>query len=482
MYKKILDAKILIIDDDEDDFIITSEYIRSFPGNLFQIDWCNKYNEGLKFLLERKYDLYFVDYRLGAKTGVDFLKEAYKNNCNEPIILLTGKGNYHIDIEAMQYGAFDYLVKTEISVDKMERCIRYSLDRAQTLKELKANEHKYRTIFEKSKDIIFIADYELNFIDINIAIEDILGFKSIEIIGTNLCDLIDNVEQKTFISSAIKECKEFNDKEIIFNTKYSDKKYCTLTYTFESKGKFAGYIQGIIHDISNLKKIEKATLQSEKLAAASRLVRTIAHEVRNPLNNITLAAEQLNNEEINETQNLYLDIIQRNSKRINQLITELLYTSRTLSIQLKKEPIQVIIDDVINAALDRLTLKHINLHLSYPNKVLTIFCDRINIKLALLNIVINAIEAMDEHLGRLEITVVEDNLNAILSIKDNGCGITEENLGRLFEPYFTQKRNGVGLGLAFTFNILQAHKATVDVDTKLGEGTTFAITFPLFFE
>ena len=148
--------KILIVDDDEDDYFLTSDVIRRIPGSDFKIDWCPKYKDALNIIIAREYDLYFVDYRLGAKSGVDLLKEALDNNCEEPIIMLTGKGNYEVDIEAMQIGAVDYLIKTDLGVEKMERCIRYALDRAATLKALKANERKYRSIFEKSKDLVFL--------------------------------------------------------------------------------------------------------------------------------------------------------------------------------------------------------------------------------------------------------------------------------------------------------------------------------------
>src|SRR6185437_2741569 len=141
-------ANILIVDDDEDDFIITGEYIKAIPGNLFKLAWSKNYSDGMRQLLSCAYDLCFVDYRLGAKSGVDFLKEAMHKNCETPIVLLTGKGNYDVDIQAMQFGAVDYLIKTDLSTEKMERCIRYALERAVTLKALKSNERKYRTIFE----------------------------------------------------------------------------------------------------------------------------------------------------------------------------------------------------------------------------------------------------------------------------------------------------------------------------------------------
>ena len=433
-------------------------------------------------MLLGEHDLYFVDYRLGAKSGVDFLKEAISNNCEEPIVLLTGKGNYEVDIQAMQLGAVDYLIKTELSVDKMERCIRYSLERSGTLKALKSNERKYRSIFEKSKDVVFVADYALDFKDVNIAILNLLEYEKDEVLKMNLCDLIDQPEQKEFLKYSLQSRNEVNDWEVVLNTKSQEKKFCILTVTMQPGGPDGGYVQGIIHDITNLKKIEKATLQGEKLAATGRLVRIIAHEVRNPLNNITLSVEQMLQDIKDEPMQLYMNIIMRNGKRINDLISELLNTSRPSEITLEKQSLQSIMDDVIAASIDRLTLKRIKLQVSYPNNVQEIMADREKLKLALLNVVINAVEAMEEQEGVLSILLQELSDKVLLVISDNGSGISEENITRLFEPYFTQKRNGVGLGLTFTLNILQAHKANIEVSSRLGAGTAFNITFPLVSE
>ena len=472
-------ARILIVDDDEDDFIITSEYIQSIPGNSFNIAWSKNYNDALNTLLTGEFDLYFVDYRLGAKSGVDFLKEAMSHNREEPIVLLTGKGNYEVDIQAMQLGAVDYLIKTDLSVEKMERCIRYALERAGTLKALKANERKYRSIFEKSKDVVFVTDYALNFKDVNEAIQNLLGYEKDEVLNMNLCELVEQPLYKTSLLQSIQTRTEVNDWEVVMNTKDGEKKYCILTLTIEDSDKVDGYVQGIIHDITNLKKEEKATLQGEKLAAAGRLVRTIAHEVRNPLNNITLSVEQMQQDIKDEHMQLYMDIIKRNGKRINDLISELLNTSRPSETTLERHALQNVLDDVIAASIDRLTLKKIKLQLTYPNSILEILADREKLKLALLNIVINAVEAMEEQTGLLSVSLQQVNNNVLLVISDNGCGISDENISRLFEPYFTQKRNGVGLGLTFTLNILQAHKANIEVTSKPNLGTAFNITFPL---
>lgn len=471
--------KILIVDDDQDDYIITSEYIRHIPGTSFLIDWCPRYEDALKHMTQGDYSLYFVDYRLGARSGMDLLKEALSNDCEEPIILLTGKGNYKVDIEAMQLGAVDYLIKTELTIEKIERSIRYALERTATLKALRANERKYRSIFENSKDIVFLTDDLLDFKDVNNAILQFLGYSRQEVLQMNLCDLMDQAQHKKYLQQSLQTRNEVNDWEVVLTTKSGEKKTCVLTATLEKDYTDFIYIQGIIHDITNLKKMEKATLQAEKLAAAGRLVRTLAHEVRNPLNNITLSVEQMQQEIKDETALTYLDIILRNSRRISDLISELLSTSRPTEIVQQEYPLQSILDEVISSAIDRLTLKRIKLKLQYPDNALRIVADKEKLKIALLNIIINAIEAMEEQVGILSVNLFDRDQYAVLKITDNGCGISEENISRLFEPYFTQKRNGVGLGLAFTLNIIQAHKANVEVSSKEGEGTTFTITFPL---
>lgn len=260
--------------------------------------------------------------------------------------------------------------------------------------------------------------------------------------------------------------------------KEGERKYCLLSAKMEDDMSGQFFVQGIIHDITNLKRMEKATLQSEKLAAAGRLVRTLAHEVRNPLNNITLSIEQMQQDVTDDTSRVYMDIIQRNSRRISDLISQLLNTSRPSEINLEPSVLQSVLDEVITGSIDRLTLKRLQLKVSYPDAPVSIMADAEKLKLALLNIVTNAIEAMEEGDGLLGISVSTEQTGVKVSISDNGCGISEENISRLFEPYFTQKRNGVGLGLAFTLNILQSHKANIEVNSKEGEGTTFLITFP----
>lgn len=469
--------KILIVDDDEDDFFIISDYIRGIHPNRFVLHWCYNYLEALTHMKNHNYDLYFVDYRLGVKTGLDLLKEAVSLHCDEPIVLLTGKGNYRVDMEAMQAGAVDYLIKTELTSEKLERCIRYALDRSASVKALKANERKFRSIFERSKDAVYITNEDSQFVDMNTATCKLLGYSKDELQQLTLAQLIANPISRSKYLTLLQDGDEVGDMEVELLTKDDSRISCILSASTETDLDGSIYIQGIIHDITNLKKAEKATLQAEKLAAAGRLVRTLAHEVRNPLNNINLSIEQLSHLISKDDNHFLLDIIHRNTKRIGGLITELLDSSRPVDLAMEKHPLQGIMDDTIAAAIDRITLRQINLNVQYVDEPAFVMADREKLKIAFLNILINAIEAINTKPGIIRIEVNSVNNKHVVQIADNGSGITEENLSRLFEPYFTSKRNGMGLGLASTLTILQAHKATVDVQSKVGQGTSFVISF-----
>src|SRR6185437_821364 len=125
---------ILIIDDDEDDYFITSEYLKEIAGFNVNCNWCLKEDEALIELTNNQYDAYFIDYRLGAKTGLEILKEAVDHGCIKPVILLTGKGNTQVDRLAVEYGAYDYLIKGELTPEILERSLRYALERFKSFK------------------------------------------------------------------------------------------------------------------------------------------------------------------------------------------------------------------------------------------------------------------------------------------------------------------------------------------------------------
>lgn len=215
----------------------------------------------------------------------------------------------------------------------------------------------------------------------------------------------------------------------------------------------------------------------EKFAATGRIARTIAHEVRNPLTNINLAAEQIEEElEQNDESKLLLGIVNRNTLRINQLITDLLNSTKFAMLNFTEASINTILNDSLELAADRLSLKHIEVVRKYQSNLQPVYVDDEKLRIAFLNIIVNAIEAMKVGEGKLIISTASNAKNkCVITIEDNGAGIEEEHMQRLFEPYFTNKMKGTGLGLTNTQNIILNHKGSINVESEPGKGSRFII-------
>ena len=468
--------KIAIIEDDEDDYLIIKDYITEIEGKSFTVDWFQDYNSAIEAIKNKEYHLYFVDYFLGHKTGLDLLDAAAELNCDEPIILLTGLGNKAIDIKAMERGATDYLVKNDLSTEKLERCIRYALERSSFLKELKARESKYRTLFESSKDAVFIADDQLNLSEVNDAAVQLLGYSEDELVGRNLREFISEHHLNGKLKP-LNEKSNIEDNEIKIINNNNETRECLLSLAPQRQADDETFmIHGIIHDITKIKKAEIANLQAEKLAANERLIRMLAHEIRNPLNNIILSIDQLLPLEKDEFQKSFMDIIQRNALRINNIITELLNLAKPSELTLLEHSLQDIMDESIARTTDRIKLQNIHVKKHYPSHPVILKSDKEKLIIVFTNIIINAIEAMNTN-GLLNISITETHDGYEVCIKDNGKGFSKEYQSKLFEPFFTMKKNGMGLGLTVAYSILQSHNARIRAQSKENEGTEFQVSF-----
>jgi len=470
--------KLLLVDDDEDDFYLTSNYLNDIKGQNFEIDWAFSFDNALEKIKQKTYDLCFFDFLLGAKTGLDLLKIGAAHGLKAPVILLTGKGDQRIDVQAMTLGAYDYLIKSELDSEKLERCIRYSLDRANTLATLRESERKYRDIFDKTKEAIFATQLDGTFRYFTPSTSELLGYHEQELYHQKIYTLFVKSDDRRKLFATLEEKGEISNYEVFLSTKSGEKLQCLIHCNRQLDGEGHPFYLGIIQDITARKKEERDFLLFEKMAATGRLVRTLAHEVRNPLTNINLSLDQMGEDFKDDEANFFLDIIRRNSQRINDLITELLNTSRPSEVVFSRLNLQEVLESTIELAMDRINLKGINLVKEF-SKDIVLDLDKSKIQMAFLNIIINAVEAMKEGHGVLTIKTFLSSNNAVLTIKDNGIGISQEHIGRLFEPYFTAKNNGIGLGLAATLNIIQSHKARVEVESEVGKYTTFMITFPL---
>ena len=215
----------------------------------------------------------------------------------------------------------------------------------------------------------------------------------------------------------------------------------------------------------------------EKYMVTGRIARTIAHEVRNPLTNINLATEQLRSELVaTPSTEMLFDMVVRNSERINQLVSDLLNSTRVSELKFENVSINEVINKSLELALDRIELKQIKVVRDFQPHLPAVSADIQKITIAFLNIIVNAIEAMNDN-GILQISTASINNRCVIKITDNGEGMSKAQTDRLFEPYFTTKEKGNGLGLANSQNIILGHGGSIKAQSEPAIGTTFNITF-----
>lgn len=473
-------VKILLIEDDEDDALLTREYLEEIENFEFEVAWQPDLALARKNMLEGDYEIFLVDYRLGSENGLDLIKFIHDKGILTPAIVLTGQGDLKVDMDASRSGAADYLIKAELNASVLERTIRYALSQAKVVRELNEKEKKYRLLFERSIDPIFLATQKLALIDVNTSFLKMFGYTNQD--GAPLESIFESKEDYTYFKKTLKEVEQIRDFEVSLITKSGEKKVCLLNCVFipDQASEFCCY-QGIVHDLTIRKQAETDMLIAERLSLTGKIARTIAHEVRNPLTNLNLALDQLRSEipVATESTVLYTDIIERNANRIEQLVGEMLNSSRPKELHLELNSIREILDDTLSLALDRIKLRQIELNKNYAEDLPRILVDKEKLQIAFLNIIINALEAMTPDKGILTVSTSLKNKILLVEISDNGKGIAAPDIKKLFDPFFTDKQSGMGLGLTSTKNILNSHSANIEVTSELGKGTTFCIQFKL---
>lgn len=262
--------------------------------------------------------------------------------------------------------------------------------------------------------------------------------------------------------------------------------YSLITFNIENKAKkratnvaeeYHNQLEKRIRELHEANE-ELISLRSmEKFASTGRIARVIAHEVRNPLTNIDLAAGQLDSEELpTADKKTFLDIISRNSKRINQLIKDLLNATKFSELKYEKADINHLLDEATDDAKDRAQLNNISIEKKYAKNIPLLRVDKERIRIAFLNIIMNAIESMSGGKGTLLLETIVKNNTCVINISDNGRGMDQETLSKIFDPYFTSKTRGNGLGLTNTQNIILNHRGKIQVFSETGKGTLFSIS------
>jgi PAS domain S-box-containing protein len=466
--------RLLIVEDDEDDYFLLTTSLRSTSFDK-EIIWANTYNKAIELLSVSTPDLVIVDYRLGAHTGIELIAYISEKFPYTPTILLTGLRAPVLDQQALESGVYDYLVKDQYTSESLDRSIRYAIEKSRVLKSLKESENKFKNLFENAVEYVFIVNADLVVLDANKSALKLFELDSKnEIINETITD---------FIKPRIENIRDYLDssEEIEVSIPQLSKKVaCILNVSIADEEKTI--YQVVLHDITERIQNEQKEKILEKQALTGKVARVIAHEIKNPLTNIHLSLAEIKaillDKESKEDPLDFLEIIERNGKRINMLIEDLLNATRFDTMNFGDVYLHDLITETIDHVQDRIKLKDIHLEKDISENLL-IKGDKEKLVIAVLNILVNAVEAISEKTGKIVISAMRTGDQAEIVIRDNGKGMPEEDKKRLFEPFFTSKKTGTGLGLTATYNIISKHEGLIEVDSEVGAGTEFRISFPL---
>jgi PAS domain S-box-containing protein len=178
--------RVLLVEDDEDDYVIIRDLLVEIEE--FDLEWVTDYDHALKAIAREEHDVCLLDYRLGERSGLELLREASGRGYGTPMILLTGQGDREVDLQAMQAGAADYLIKGRIDAPLLERAIRYAF--ARTLKALGESERRFRSLVQHASDIVTILENDGTVRYESPSIERVLGYDPEELIGKNAFEYI----------------------------------------------------------------------------------------------------------------------------------------------------------------------------------------------------------------------------------------------------------------------------------------------------
>jgi two-component system, NtrC family, sensor kinase len=247
--------------------------------------------------------------------------------------------------------------------------------------------------------------------------------------------------------------------------------------------------QRVREKTDELKKIHEQIVQVEKMASLGKLSATVAHELNNPLEGILtyakLIARRIRKIEIVTPQLKEtledIELIMRETERCGNIVKNLLLFSKKQVVEFGLVPVRQIVEKAERLMKHHFDISNVQFSVSFPAKESVLLCDENQIQQALVALFVNAVEAMPDG-GLLQVSWTDDEVGGriLMEIKDSGIGIPEEDLGHVFEPFFSTKRNGqgVGLGLSVVYGIVERHGGKISVDSTIGNGTVFRIDFP----
>lgn len=485
---------VLLIEDDEDDYVLVRDMLREPGAEPVVLDWREEPEEGLEVLCEGRHDVCLLDYRLGARTGIELLHHARQRGCFVPIILLTGMSDEETDREALAAGAADFLVKPQLSPVLLERALRYTLQQARMMEALRSSQASFRELIERLPDAVSVS-HDGRIVYANTAVAALLGAHSAE----------------EFIGRAGEELEHFihpEDREILRTVNEerlqgarSLRQLRLLRRSGEAllveAAHFIVSFEGrpcsmwIVRDLTERQQLQARLLLSDRMASLGTLAGGIGHELNNPLayviaNLSHLEAELLPSLPLDMGQHEELKGLVAETLQGVQRIREITQQLRLFShVEREVSGTRVDVHRVLESAVG-LAWSEIR----YRARLVRDYTDSLMVQAqegrlgqVFLNLLVNAARAIPEgEVERQEIRIVtrRKEEQGIIEFHDTGAGIPPELLERIFEPFLTLRPGGAttGLNLSICLGIVTGFNGRMEVESQEGKGSLFRVILP----
>jgi len=510
-----IDWKIVLIDDEADIREVMSIALEDAG---YRVATAHDGVSGIALCEEISPQIVITDIRMPGMNGIQVLEAVKKQNPDTEVIVNTAFGEMDLAIQALQLDASDFVTKP-INDETLHLALRRAQDRytsrkqlkdytallekekAQTTQELVKTFAFQKNLIESSMDGILGCDEEGKIIIFNKSMEQILGFSKQQVLSRMTIDqLFLPKEEMRFKEALTDERYGGENRLFIYETALLDRSgnqipvQVSATVLFEQDRQ-----NGLVcffRDLREIHRLEREfadqtrLLHQDKMMSLGRLAASVVHEINNPLsgilNYLRLMMRVLRRDSLTEDQKTkfqqYLDLVENETNRVSQIVSSLLTFSR------KSPPSfgQVRIDELLHRCTllsrHKLELNNINLVSTSNSEIPPVEGDFNQLQQCIINLIFNAIDAMPDG-GTLNLKGSYDPAKSLVKIevKDTGPGISEKDLPNIFEPFFSTKKEGygVGLGLSTVYGIMEHHKGSVKAESGRGEGTTFVLELPV---
>lgn len=374
----------------------------------------------------------------------DLLKEAFSSFLDASKSL----ENYFLALQER----IDYLTK------ELERT---NAELKKSLEEKERTNNFLKTILNSIDEAIIVLDREKRVLMVNEGARKLLNIIESNFVGKHFSEIGINIR------------KEGENQYLIRNEKQTPVIYSE--YPVKKENREENGLIVVMKDISKIKEMENHYERNKRLIAMGEMAAKIVHEIRSPLCSIELFASLLKEDNDLDKKNELVEGIIGGIGSLNNILSNMLYFARERKVRARDVYLPSLIDEMIELFKPFLTKKKIKIKKKVEK--MNLFCDPDLMKQAIFNILQNAYYAVDYE-GLIEVFLKKDGEYIVLSIKDNGHGISSDNLNRIFDPFYTTRDSGTGLGLAITLKIIEAHKGFIEVISEVGRGSEFKIFLP----